>query len=316
MIRSALPQHRTRAALGCRTETKVKPSSSSYLPVRGLRYHVRTWGDPSAPKVILLHGAQDVSASWQFTVDAMKKDWHFIAPDWRGYGMSQWSGSHSYWQPDLTADLNVLLAHFSPDEPARLMTHSLGGNIVGVYAGLKPERVRLFINVEGYNVPSVTIEDTPKRYTAWLDATAKEDAPPRTYPGYEAFAERMRKGNPRLTPERALFLAQHWCKEAPATVAGGGVMLRSDPAYGRGSPMCYRLDEQSQYWSRVSAPTLWVEGGQSEWLHILLKTGEYARRRACYSNLTVERFEQAGHNVHHEEPERLAELCEAFLLKN
>ena len=290
----------------------MKTSQSQYLGVRGLNYHVRSWGDQSAPRVILLHGAQDVSASWQFTVDAMKKDWHFIAPDWRGYGMTDWSGSQSYWQPDYTADLNVLLEHFSPDEPARLMTHSLGGNIAGVYAGLKPERVRLFINVEGYNVPSVTVAETPKRYKAWLDATAKQDAPPRSYPNYAAFAERMQKGNPRLTSERALFLAQHWCKDTE----GGGVTLRSDPAYGRASPLCYRLDEQSLYWSNVTAPTLWVEGGQSDWLHILLKSGEYDKRRACYRTLTTERFENAGHNIHHEEPERLAELCERFLLEH
>jgi len=156
------------------------------------------------------------------------------------------------------------------------------------------------------------VEKTPARYKAWLDATAKEDGPPRSYPSYEAFAERMCKGNPRLTPERALFLAQHWCKDA----SGGGVTLRSDPAYGRASPLCYRLDEQSQYWSAVTAPTLWVEGGQSDWLHILLKSGEYATRRACFRNLITERFDNAGHNIHHEEPERLAELCEAFLLKN
>lgn len=289
----------------------MKPSSSSYLQVRGLRYHVRAWGDPSAPRVILLHGAQDVSASWQFTVDCMEKDWYFIAPDWRGYGLSEWSGSQTYWQYDLTADLHALLEHFSPDEPARLMTHSLGGNISGVYAGLKPERVRLFINVEGYNVPSVALEKIPDRYRAWLDATAREERV-RSYPSYEDFAGRMRKGNPRLTEERALFLARHWCKDAP----DGGVTLRSDPAYGRSSPMCYRLDEQSLYWSAVTAPTLWVEGGQSDWLHILLNTGEYGKRKACYRNLATERFENAGHNIHHEEPERLAALCEDFLLKN
>jgi pimeloyl-ACP methyl ester carboxylesterase len=242
----------------------------------------------------------------------MKRDWHFIAPDWRGYGMSAWSGAQSYWQPDLTADLHALLEHFSPDEPARLMTHSLGGNVTGVYAGLKPERVRLFINVEGYNVPAIKPEDAPKKYGAWLDAVAREDVPVRSYPGYEAFAERMRKGNPRLNEERALFLARHWCKDAP----GGGVTLRSDPAYARSHPVMYRLDEQSQYWSRVTAPTLWVEGGQSDWLHELIRTGEYEKRRACYRHLSVARFENAGHNVHHEEPERLAELCEAFLLEH
>lgn len=281
------------------------------MPIRGLQYHCRIWGDPAAPTVFLLHGAQDVSASWQFTVDEMKQDWHFIAPDWRGYGLTSWGGGQSYYQQDLVGDLHKLLAHYSPDEPAALMTHSLGGNVSAVYAGLRPHRVRKLLNIEGYNVPAIPIDQLPRRYLAWIDNLDKEDAPQRSYPDYQAFANRMRKNNPRLTPERALFLAQHWCKEAP----DGGVVLRADPAYGRGSPISYRLDEHSQYWKRIMAPTLWVEGGQSDWLLNLLKTPEYEIRKAAYQHLTIERIESAGHNVHHEEPERLADICERFLLK-
>lgn len=279
--------------------------------MRGINYHIRTWGDAQAPKVFLLHGSQDVSAAWQFTIDAMRGDWYFLAPDWRGFGLSDWGGGQTYWQPDYVADLHQILERFSPDEPALLMTHSLGGNIAGVYGGLKPHRVRKFINIEGYNVPSVPVEHSIKRYTVWLENTAREVKAPRSYPNYEAFAERMRRSNPRLNAERARFLAQHWCKEAP----GGGVMLRADPAHGRSSPMSYRLDEQLTYWKRITAPTLWVEGGQSHWLHILLESGEYEVRKAAFRDLTFERFENAAHNIHHEEPERLAQVCERFLLR-
>ena len=40
-------------------------------------------------------------------------DWHAIAPDWRGYGLTQWSGADSYWFPDYLADLD---AHIERDE--------------------------------------------------------------------------------------------------------------------------------------------------------------------------------------------------------
>ncbi len=279
--------------------------------MRGVNYHVRTWGNPEATRVFLLHGSQDVSAAWQFTIDAMQGDWYFLAPDWPGFGLSDWSGGQSYWQPDYVADLHHILKRFSPDEPALLMTHSLGGNIASVYGGLKPERVRKLVNIEGYNVPSVPIEHTTKRYEAWLENTEKGYQAPRSYPSYAAFAERMRKANPRLNAERALYLAQHWCKETP----GGGVVLRADPAHARSSPISYLLEEQLTYWRRVIAPTLWVEGGLSDWLHILLKSGEYEVRKAAFRDLTIERFENAAHNIHHEEPERLAQVCEAFLLR-
>jgi pimeloyl-ACP methyl ester carboxylesterase len=57
--------------------------------VRGLRYHVRHWGDPQAPKIFMMHGWMDMSASFQFMVDALQQEWHVIAPDWRGFGLSE-----------------------------------------------------------------------------------------------------------------------------------------------------------------------------------------------------------------------------------
>jgi pimeloyl-ACP methyl ester carboxylesterase len=40
----------------------------------------------------MMHGWMDVGASFQFVVDALQGDWHVIAPDWRGFGLSQRSG--------------------------------------------------------------------------------------------------------------------------------------------------------------------------------------------------------------------------------
>ena len=90
----------------------MRESDSVFIPVRGLNYHCRTWGDPANPRLFLLHGFQDVSASWQFTADALTRDWYVVAPDWRGYGLSDPSGQDTYWYPDLVADLDVILDHF------------------------------------------------------------------------------------------------------------------------------------------------------------------------------------------------------------
>jgi pimeloyl-ACP methyl ester carboxylesterase len=37
----------------------------------------------------MVHGWMDVSASFQFVVDALTTDRHIIAPDWRGYGLTE-----------------------------------------------------------------------------------------------------------------------------------------------------------------------------------------------------------------------------------
>jgi hypothetical protein len=57
----------------------MKPAQVQRLPLRGLDHQVLTWGDPSAPKLFLLHGWMDVGASFQFLVDAFVGHWHAIA---------------------------------------------------------------------------------------------------------------------------------------------------------------------------------------------------------------------------------------------
>ena len=101
----------------------MTPSRSETVPIRGLDYHVRLWCDTRAPLLVLLHGSQDVSASWQFVVDALEHDWHVLAPDWRGHGLSGRSRADSYWFPDYVADLDALLERFTPEAPARLVGH-------------------------------------------------------------------------------------------------------------------------------------------------------------------------------------------------
>ena len=67
-----------------------KVSRSEFVPIRQLNYHVRQWGTPdkNIPPLVMVHGWMDVSASFQFVVDAMTQDRWIIAPDWRGFGLT------------------------------------------------------------------------------------------------------------------------------------------------------------------------------------------------------------------------------------
>src|SRR4030095_16155621 len=85
----------------------MRPSQSQFLPLRGLRYHVRSWGEEDAPRLLMLHGWMDVSASFQFLVDALSKDWYVLAPDWRGYGLTEWP-QDGYWFQGYIGDLDAL----------------------------------------------------------------------------------------------------------------------------------------------------------------------------------------------------------------
>ena len=258
----------------------MKQSESVFVDVRGLRYHLRCWGDARAPKLFLLHGWMDVSASFQFLVDALRGDWRVIAPDWRGYGLSQWSGADSYWFPDYLGDLDALLRLLSPDEPATLVGHSMGGNVACLYAGVRAERVAKLVNLEGFGLRGADPGQAPARYGEWLDELA-ELPRFRDYANFEALAARLQQGNPRLTRDRALFLAGHWGMATPE----GRVALRSDPAHKRVNPVLYRIEEAEACWRKVTAPMLWVEGAESQSLKWLrLDPAAYEARKRCFAN--------------------------------
>jgi len=287
----------------------MKPSESEFVMVRGLRYQCRCWGDARAPKLFMLHGWMDVSASFQFVVDALRGNRHVIAPDWRGFGLSEWAKGDGYWFPDYFADLDRLLEHFEPEAPATLIGHSMGGNVAAMYAGIRPERVAKLIDLEGFGLRGARAEQAPKRYAQWLGELADKKPSFRDYDSFEALADRLRGNNPRLSRDKASFLARHWGMEKE-----GRVQLASDPAHKLVNPVLYRLEEAEACWRSVAAPVLWVAGAESKAAEFLkLPPQDLAARKACFRELTERVISDAGHMLHHDQPERLAEVIEEFL---
>jgi pimeloyl-ACP methyl ester carboxylesterase len=286
----------------------MRPSESLFLDIRGLRYHVRHWSRAGAPKLVLLHGWMDVSASFQFVVDALRGDWDIFAPDWRGYGLTDWSKEDCYWFPDYLADLDFILQEIHADQPVNLVGHSLGGNVAALYAGIRPERVAKVVNLEGFGLGRTGPEQAPERYAKWLDEL--HDRPQlRPYASFAELEERLRAGNSRLTAERAHFLARHWGREEK----GGGVVLRGDPAHKIVNAQLYRYEEALACWRQVTAPVLWVEGALSETARRLkLDAAQLTERRAAFRNVRAVTVPDAGHMLHHDQPEAVAALVEEF----
>ncbi len=286
----------------------MKPSEPLFLEVRGLRYHVRRWPNEGARKLFLLHGWMDVSASFQFLADALQGEWDLYAPDWRGYGLTQWGKSDCYWFPDYIADLEFILENFEPEKPVNLVGHSLGGNVACLYAGIRPQRVARLVNLEGFGLKPTGADEAPARYARWLEEL-KDPPGLRPYKDFDELAQRLRQGNDRLSREKADFLARHWGRDG-----GQGVVLRGDPAHKIINPVLWRVEEARACWRQVTAPVLWVDAAASDTLRRIGLTGEqHAERRAAFRNLRYETVADAGHMLHHDQPEAVARLIEEFL---
>ena len=286
----------------------MTPSRSRFVSLRGLRHHLREWGEPGTPQLVLLHGWMDVSASFQFVVDAFERDWHVVAPDWRGFGLSDDGPGDCYWFPDYLADLDAILDAVSPDSPATLVGHSMGGNVALLYAGVRPARVRAAVNLEGFGLKDCVAAQAPGRYARWLDEL-KSPPSARTYGSLAEVAARLRRNNPRLDAQRAAFLAEHWSRR----IAQGGYEIAGDPAHKIVNPVLYRWPEVAACWAAIACPVLWVEAADTDAHRWAGDADEIARRVEVLKSVEVARVADAGHMLHHDQPREVARLIEEFV---
>lgn len=315
------------------------PSQSQFVPIRNHRYHVRQWGAPfaGATPLVLVHGWMDVAASWQFMVDALADTAlagrYVVAPDWRGFGLSRqehvdsdhpshYGHADHYWFADYLADLDRLIEQVNAslgratDAPIDLVGHSMGGNVAMMYAGVRPQRIRRLVNLEGFGMPASRPSQAPGRYAKWLDMLATQERGEltlRTYDNVGGVARRLMKTNPRLDEGKALWLAYHWS----APNAQGRWEILGDPAHKIIHAQLYRWEEVQEVWKRITAPVLAVES-QEDSLSQWFRQGEYTmveyhERLRSLTDHRREVIADAGHMLHHDQPAALAALLETFL---
>lgn len=298
----------------------VHNAQSRFLAARGLKHHVFVWGDlalatPAQPLMVMVHGWMDTSASFQFMVDALRQqpgwaDRPIVAIDWRGFGLTETPQTDSYFFADYLGDLDFLLDELAPGQQIDLLGHSMGGNVVMLYAGVRSERIRRLVNLEGFGMPATEAQEAPERYIKWLDEL-KKPVQLKDYATQEEVARRLQANNPRLRTSFALWLAGHW-----ASKQGERWVINADPAHKRPQPILYRVEEVLAFLRRIQCPVLFVEGAQT--LYFMLFNSKFSReefldRVKLVPDFRLESIDDAGHMLHHDQPEALAVHIANFL---
>lgn len=309
-------------------------SLSSYLPqrpaqlrsvaLRCIDYHIRSWCPAQAsaaqPPLLLLHGWMDVGASWQFVVDALSAEFAqqrcIIAPDWRGFGHTRpRTLVDGYHFVDYLADLDQLLDQLAPGQAVDVVGHSMGGNVAMLYAGARPQRVRRLVNLEGFGLPQTQPEQAPARLGQWLDEIGRlqrGELDLKAYASAQEVAQRLIKTNPRLSADKALWLAQEWA----APDAAGRWRILGDAAHKVVNPQLYRVEEANALYAAIRAPLLSVQAdGDSlaQWYQGRYSLEEYHQRLQQVRDCRVAVVQAAGHMLHHDQPQQVARLIEEFV---
>ena len=115
-----------------------------------------------------------------------------------------------------------------------------------------------------------------------------------------------------LGQDKANWLAQHWAHED----AQGKWRILGDPAHKITNAQLYRVDELMEIYQRISMPVLSVEASDNSldlWWKGKFTLAQYHERLKTVPQVEIARIEDAGHMMHHDQPEVLATLIERFL---
>jgi pimeloyl-ACP methyl ester carboxylesterase len=283
------------------------PTSHSFFSQR-LRLHYVDWGNADKPPLLLLHGGRDHCRNWDWTAEALRDDWHIIAPDLRGHGDSQWSPDGSYTMAGYLYDLAQLI-HQQRLAPVTIIAHSLGGNIALRYSGIYPESVARLVAIEGLGPTRMLAElagkTIDKRMDEWIhEQRALAGRLPRRYGSIEDAFRRMQEENPHLSAEQA----RHLTAQGVNQNEDGTYSWKFDNYVRAWPPYDMSRRDIGSLWSRIACPTLLLYGQES-------KSGNPADdgRVEPFRHARVVGIDRAGHWLHHDRLDEFLRIVREFL---
>jgi pimeloyl-ACP methyl ester carboxylesterase len=164
-------------------------------------------------------------------------------------------------------------------------------------------------------MPATQPAQAPGRYATWIDelkSLHRGTLELATYDGPEGVAQRLMKTNPRLTTDKAHWLARQW---ATANAQGRWEIL-GNPAHKVISATLSRVEETLEIYRRISAPVLSVTAGDdslARWWKGTYTLQDFQERLRCVPQLESTVINDAGHMLHHDQPDALAREIERFL---
>ncbi len=117
------------------------------VDLNGNPFFIRRWGDPSLPRLLMLHGFPEFGGAWEEFAPRLADRFHCIAPDQRGYGQS-WAPHDvgEYTTSKLVGDMVALIGE---DGPVTVLGHDWGAGVAYGLSFARPDLVSRLIIANG-----------------------------------------------------------------------------------------------------------------------------------------------------------------------
>lgn len=281
----------------------------------GTRLHYASTGEKGKPLILFAHGFPEFWYEWQAQLAEFGSDYFAVAPDLRGFNLSDMpSDLSAYKAKHIVDDLRLLAAGLGYDKFV-LVAHDWGGAVAWNFAIAFPALLHKLIIINAphpylfmHALAADPHQKSSSEYMNWLRAEGSEAALAKDdFALLDGFFNRMGQG------AAAWFAGEvrakyHACWSRGLT--GGVNYYRASPAHPptteHPGPLKFQLDPAD---FRVRAPTRVIWGERD----IALPTTLLDGLDALVDDLKVERIPEGSHWVVHEQPERINRLIRGFL---
>lgn len=279
----------------------------STVSVNGVRLHVVAAGE-SGPLVVLLHGFPEFWYSWRQQLPVLANGRRVIAPDLRGYNLSDKPhGVHSYDLATLCDDVAGLVDAYG-ERQADIVGHDWGGVIAWAFAIRHPDRVRrlAILNAPHPGALARELRHPAQLRRSWYAAFFQLPAVPEWALARNDFAVLRSLCADVNRARRQEIFSPEDIERYVTAFARPGALTASINYYRALVRSGWRAVSPMR---RIEAPTLVLWGVRDPALGIALLDG----LDRWVTHLQVTRFPDAGHWINQEKPDDVNRALAAFL---
>jgi len=282
------------------------PFDSHYLDINGFKCHYVDEG--RGEPVVMVHGNPTWSFYYRALIESLRGNFRTIAPDHIGCGLSDKprASQYNYTLQTRIDDLEYLIEHLTGPEKINLVVHDWGGMIGVAYALRHPQKINRLILFNTAAFPPPDTKNLPWRLRLVRNTGPLAAA---LVLGFNVFAVgalymASRRGLARDVKGGLIAPYNCWMNRIATLKFVQDIPLtEQDPSY-------RIVKEAGEQLQRIADLPMLICWGEHDFVFDADYLAEWRRR---FPDAEVHRFQEAGHYVLEDVPEKIIDITRSFL---